>query len=216
VIKSVYIAMLLTAAMAVHADAALIVTVANTTMSVSDPTATVDVFIRADTDSHMLDNLGLEFVITPGSPRQIQFAVVQTFPGLTSDANYIFSAGGSPFGAISTNGFPNDTFIGGDATNPPAAVNVPLTDALLTRLQIVPAAGALAPIEGDVFTISLIPSANTVFFDADFNEIPFQSIAGTVTIGPAVSEIPEPSSLAIMLGMAGTLWVGKRFRRRAA
>lgn len=202
---------------AIPTQAAVMVTVRSTSMTEGMP-ATIDVFVRAELGTTVdLDNFGLEFLISPGSPRQIQFAPTQDFPGLTTDANYVFfSLGGNPVGSIAPTNFPNDTFVGGDYVGTGPA-SVPDSDVLLTRLKLLPGT-ALA---GDVFTVSLVniydastnPSGNTFFFDdGNFtNGISVDFTPGTVTIVAANAAVPEPSSAATLMAIAV---IGAWARRR--
>ena len=197
-------------------QAAVMVTVRSTSMTEGMP-ATIDVFVRAELGTTVdLDNFGLEFLISPGSPRQIQFAPTQDFPGLTTATNYVFfDVGGNPFGSIAPTNFLNDTFVGGDfAGTGPASV--PNSDVLLTRLKLLPGT-ALA---GDVFTVSLVniydastnPSGNTFFDDGSFTKgISVVFAPGTVTIVAANAAVPEPSSAATLMAIAV---IGAWSRRR--
>jgi hypothetical protein len=85
-------------------------------------------------------------------------------------------------------------------------MQVPVGGALLVRLLLRPEGGSLTPLQGDTFSISLVPSSgqgsfidNTNFADADLNTTPFTSVSGTVTIGPRA--VPEPSATAMACGI---------------
>jgi hypothetical protein len=214
-IKRILGVALLMGMFAIPTQAAVMVTVRSTLMTEGMP-ATIDVFVRAQPGTTVvLDNFGLDFLITsdtPGSPRQIQFAPTQNFPGLTTDPDYVFSSvGGDPFGNILTTIFPDDTFVGGDSASymvGTGPVTVLGTDVLLTRLQLLPGTALV----GDVFTVSLVSSANTFFDDGSLTlDIPFGSTSGKVTI----AAVPEPSSAAALMAMAGIgVWARRHRSRR--
>ena len=81
---------------------------------------------------------------------------------------------------ITTN-VPNDTFIGSDGTDDGRNVSV-TADKLLAQLTV----SAETVAAGDTFTVSLLPSFNTFFFDDAFTSISFTSTPGTVQIGETI------------------------------
>ena len=106
----------------------------------------------------------------------------------------------SPLGIVKSVGGQSNTYIGGDGTVT-GSVDIGAANDLLLQLSVTAATGALSPVPGDTFTISLIPNANTSFSD-NGTDIPFTSTAGTVTISP--TSVPEPQPL-VLLGFTALL-----------
>jgi hypothetical protein len=174
---------------------------------------TVDVSIRSTTGADLLEAFGLEFRITTASGGELRFLNPQT-GGHLSDGNYLFfnnstSALAPPGSNVSTTTYADDTYIGGDTTLA-GMVTVPVSDRLLARLELTPAAGAAAPQAGDTFLISLVSGPNT-FFIADLSdpvEVPFTVTPGAVVI----TAVPEPWTLWLAgLGGVGVL-IARRLR----
>lgn len=177
----------------------------------------VDVMIRSDNPAgDPLTGFGFEFVITPTGPRTLQFVEPQSDSHL-AQPSYVFSGNsadliaGDPVGVVSSSGGgTNNRFVGGDDTNDASDVTV-TGDQLLARLNLTSTRG-LAPIVGDVFTITLERSAFTTF-DSNAGPIDFTSVPGQVTIIGPVNPVPEPSPffLAILGGvlvMKFSRWTG--------
>ncbi len=174
----------------------------------------MDVLIRRDTGTDLLDTFGLEFRITSSGGGRFEFVNPPTDPQLT-DPEYVL-AGDSlfalfpPAGAVITSSELNDTYIGGDATISMIGVSVPTTGELLARLEV-SAATSNPPEFGESFTVNIEPTLNTFFYDPNFyldpesTPIDFSSTSGTVRMA-----IPEPSSLIIWalmgLSVAGIGW----------
>lgn len=208
---------LLLAACAIPAQAGVVVKIGDLSWNEGQPTGVLDVFVRAsDGSTATIDNLGLEFQITADvGTSQIRFASTQTFPSLASELDYLFSTGGSAFGSASTTSFTDDTAQVGDASSPPTPVVITDTFRLLTRLELVAGPGSLAPVAGDIFTVSLVSlGVNTVFYEDESFVTPVDIDAittGKITVqgGPVV---PEPSSGAALLIAAACGCL--RWRRR--
>ena len=58
---------------------------------------------------------------------------------------------------------------------------MPTTNNLLVSVQLA-VGGPVIP--GSTFLVSVVPGANTFFFDPNFNSIPFSSQSGTVLLNP--------------------------------
>lgn len=167
----------------------------------------IDVLISGSGD--LLSSFNFEFRITTAGLTRLEFVDPQSDEQL-GDASYVFAGNslavddGVPIGNVSTTSVPNDTFIGGDSTADFG--DVPVTSSrLLVRLNLTAVTG-LAPVEGDTFTISLVPLTSpgdlgdaSFFVDSAFEPIAYTSTSGTVTIGPAAAVVPEPSTLALAL-----------------
>jgi hypothetical protein len=182
----------------------------------------VDVLIRSDNPSgDLLTGFGFEFVITPVGPRTLQFVDPQPDPQL-ADPAYVFFGnsanliGGTQVGVVSASGGGvNNRFVGGDDTEDASDVLV-TGDRLLVRLALTAALG-VAPIAGDIFTITLEPTLFTSF-DSNDGPIDYSSTPGRVTITGPAAVVPEPSTFALALlasALAGAARCG-RLRRRLA
>ena len=197
-----------------HARADFVVTIGSAAVA-QGGTGTVDVLIRSTgTGGDKLSSFGFEFQVTPTGPRHLDFRNPQLDAQLGA-VNYVFAGDSGdlvstlPVGAVkSVSGGTNNQFIGGDDTNSGGDVTV-TSDKLLVRLNLTAATSA-APIVGDSFTISLIPSAFTDFRSANNALIPFTSTPGVVRI----TGVPEPSAVLLFAaGAALTLSASTRFRR---
>ncbi|HEX8203165.1 MAG TPA: PEP-CTERM sorting domain-containing protein [Isosphaeraceae bacterium] len=183
-------------------------------------TGSIDVTIRS-TGSDPLTAFSFQFVITPASPRRLEFRDPQAGTQLT-DPNYVFFGNsstptGAQIGNVSsvTPGI-NNVFSGGDDTANLADVTVTMAPRLLARLDL----AATTALAGDAFAISLTPSAPQTRFDsnatfAGTTGLPFTSTPGTVTIGAPV--VPEPASLALLaVGLPLAVWARRRRSARLA
>ncbi len=182
----------------------------------------VPVLIQSTSGPESLDFVGYQFQITTTSGRLLEFQD-SPFPDPTfSDPTYVFFGDSANQSVMSGSGFasstgePNDTFIGGDFTADGTRVIIVETSAMLLVDLPVTAVTALA---GDVFTISLVPSADVSPIGLDGNTgfsavgtfAPYDSQTGTVTI---TQTVPEPGGLTLIsLGGLGVL--GHAYRRRS-
>lgn len=191
------------------ARADLIVTIGSTTLE-QGGTGFVDVFVRSTDGSDLLGGFGVEFAITNLSGSSSLWFSVSQNDAYLSDPNYIFVGDSSALSFPPVGVGQETAYIGGDATESLVDIQVPTSDRLLARLDLTTLTSAPSAI-GDQFTISLVNSLNTFFFNSG-DELPFPTTTpGTVTI--AAAGVPEPSSLilaASALGAAGFL------RRRRA
>lgn len=169
----------------------------------------VNVYLSSDGVDPITD-FSFEFRITPvdGNPRQMLFADPQSDSQLF-DSSYVFDRASlkrdgdpslgitpSPVGDISTTLRPQDTFLGFDSDPTLLGASVGASELLLARLDLGPAVGLLAPIEGDQFQIEMVTGAGSGSFFLDLNSatdliVPFTSTSGTIT----VTAVPEPTSL---------------------
>jgi hypothetical protein len=180
-------------------------------------TGFMDVTIRSTPGTSKLDTFGIEFRIeTVLGSHRLEFVNPPSDTQLF-DAAYIFAGDsaaasvGPPSGIISTFSAPQDTYLGGDGTLSGTGVDVSSTARLLVRLEL-SAITSSGPVAGDVFSLSLVSSANTFFRDPVFNDIDFLSVPGTVTIGGAPSAVvPEPSSI-LLFTIGGCAVLLGRFR----
>jgi hypothetical protein len=191
-------------AAAAEARADFQITIGDATVSAGSATSVL-VTISGGPDDR-LDTFGVEFRLTPvNNPAGfVRFSATQSNAQLSAP-NYVFagdSAGGT--GVATTTTFTRDTYIGGDGTLSMAGVPVTPSNDLLVLLDV----SALDAAAGDRFTISLVPTANTFFFDALFNPVQFASTSGTVTVTP----VPEPAGL--VAAAAGLLAATRLVRRR--
>jgi hypothetical protein len=166
----------------------------------------VPVMIQSTSGTLPLDFVGYQFQITTTSGRLLEFQD-SPFPDPTfADSRYVFFGDSadqsimSGLGFASTSTTPNDTFIGGDFTADSATVNIAETPTmLLVDLPVM----AVTAVAGDVFTISLVPSADAspvgldgnTGFSAGGTFLPYASLPGAVTINQAV---PEPGGITIL------------------
>ena len=194
--RAILATVLIFSALATPARSAFIITVADQTIP-EGGTGTVDVTIRSTNlvSGDALSTFGFAFRITPSGPGGLNFSNPQSDAELT-DPTYVFVGNSanfvttSPLGSVS-----GDDYTGGDGTFDGSAVTV-TTPRLLVRLDLAAAAGSA----GQSFTISLVnPSTSTFFRDANFNDVPFSSVAGTVRITPVAVAVPEPGTLASAL-----------------
>jgi hypothetical protein len=197
------------------AQAGVIVKVGDLTWNEGATGGFLDVFVRADTGTTVdLDNFGYEFQISPVAltASRMFFAATQTLSGLTSDSGYVFStAGGNPF-ASSSSPF---EFVGGGDFALTGPVTIGDTFRLMTRLELLPGAGALAPEAGDQFEVNLVSSVNTLFDDGSFNNaIGFTAEKGLITVRSSSSVVPEPSSALVALVLAGCGVIGIRLKKK--
>lgn len=177
----------------------------------------VDVMIRSDTGTDLLDMFGLEFRITTGGSTRLEFVGPPSDPQLT-DPGYVLFADSlaelaPPAGNVSTVSQLNDTYIGGDGTLFGTGVAVPTTDTLLASLEVTAATGN-APQVGDTFTVSLEPGLCTFFWDPFWMDIDFSSTSGSVSVIPEPGRVVAAFFLAIALGMI--IQSTRRFWRRTA
>ena len=197
------------------AEAGLVVSIGKQNI-VEGGTGFVDVTIRSDNlVGDPLTGFGFEFVITPAGPRTLQFVDPQADLQL-AQPDYVFFGNsadlieGTPVGVVSSSGGgTNNRFVGGDDTDDVSDMTV-MADRLLARLDLTAAQG-VAPIAGDVFTITLLRSIFTSF-DSNAGPIDFTTVPGQVMI--IGSTVPEPSSL--VLALLGSLFAlqARRFGRR--
>lgn len=221
-------AMLILLISSMSASAGLIITIGNATVA-AGATTTVDILIRSDPGTTTnLASFGFEVLLTT-PPSVVHFTGPQPDAQLTEPLYVFFGDSAAhttpfPVGSVSSTLAPNDTFIGGDSTNfdpnTNSFTNVVVTDMdrLLARLEI----GADELAGNETGSLSLIPSDNTFFFDANFNDFtfvgtPFTSTSGTITVQAAGSDqnggvVPEPTSLSIFAfgGIALLVAQGRR------
>ncbi len=207
-------AVLLVAGLTARAEPILQISIGSNNIAAGQ-SGSVAVYISSNTpgSSIDLDTYNFEFQITTLSgPDHLQFATNQGDP--YSDKTYVFyqdsGAEGYPLGNVSTQGTPNNTYIGGDYTSDGAEVAVgdPM---LLTTLTVTTATG-LPPVSGDTFLISLIQDSNTYFQDGGMN-LNFTTNPGKITVEPA-NFVPEPpSAVMAAMALAGALF-GRRMIRR--
>lgn len=205
------------------AQAGLIVTVGDLTLSAGSA-GYVPVYIKTDSGTENIGFTSFEFHITTAGPTRLEFTDSPVNDPSFGDPNYVFSGQSGDEGFLGLGnavGVTHDTFIGSDqALN--ADLPVSSTSNLLLAYLPVTALTALPPIAGDVFTISLVPLAdsaplgidgNTGFSDQSLSQYyAFSSVSGSVTIAEAHAT-PEPSSLALFgLGAAG-MAIARRFRK---
>jgi hypothetical protein len=193
------------------ANADLVISIGSSTIAPGG-TGFVDVFIRSTTGADLLNGFGAEFAISTLGGTSLWFANPQS-DAQVSSPNYIFagdSAAATSSTPVATIG-PATTYNGVDATNSGNNVVVPSTNRLLARLDLTTLTSS-PPAIGDTFTISLLNTLNTGFFNSPGPDpVPYTFTSGTVIV--AASGVPEPSSLilaASALGAAGFL------RRRRA
>ena len=220
-------------ALAEPARADLIITVEDQVVSTRQG-GTIDVFIQSDNPLGDLVNFfqyQFQISLVSGSGR-FEFQPFDS-SALANDPNYIFAGlGTDPFGSVMTTDLPNDTFAGGD-NRPDLDNTVVGSDPLLiTRLIFGPGAGTLAPTDGSVFSIALVPPSRsaadqmpnsptgTSFFyyhdsDAD-SDLPngFTSVPGTITVN-GTGVVPEPGSFAALAcGLATLAAIRNKNERR--
>ncbi len=227
------------AGFAVPARGDVVISFATTPVAVGG-TGTVDVYLTSNAPDMIngygfqvqLSNLGLDGT-------QLQFTPNEDL-SYVNNPDYVFA--GNSYNLVgsttsSMTGYPNDTFGAVDSTlnnNSSPVTLTPGTPYLLASLTVttIPAPpGGAAPMPGDSFSISLVPtsgdgsalgSSNTLFNNYDYSgnngEIsatPFTSTSGTINI--VASAVPEPASivsgLAAMLSLLGVHGV-RRARRR--
>jgi len=207
-------------------------------------TGTIDVLLTSTAPMSAPDAInfyGFQLQITNNGVdnTQLAFSSSQNF-GYVSNASlnpaYVFLGDSlaaqsvPPFlGSPTQTVYPNDTFIGVDATNSTNPVLLSAGTTYLLAILSVTASTPAPPMTGDSFTISLVPpsgngsissNTNTVFDNFNFNtgtEVSatlYTSTSGTVSIVGAA--VPEPAS--IVLGLAGLILpVGiMAFKRRRA
>jgi hypothetical protein len=219
---------------AVPVRAGLIISIESASVA-QGGTGTVDVLVTSTASSgtpDLINNYGFQLQITNNGTdnTQLAFSANQDF-GYISNASrnpaYLFlgdsSAAQPPPSSIGSPGqtvYPSDTFTGADSTFSGNPVSLSSgTTYLLASLTVTTLTGA-APVVGDAFTISLVPTSgtgsmspntNTFFDNFDFNNgseisaTPFTSTSGTVSI--VSSAVPEPTSiisgLTALLVLAG-------------
>ncbi len=212
--RSFALALLIALLLVPAAQAALLVTIGSTTLSTGG-SGSVDVTISSDSGTDLLSLFGFEFRISTLGPTQLDFLSPQS-DGQLLDAAYVLAGdsltvdAGIEIGTVTTTVVPHDTFVGGDATLSGLDIPVPMTPALLVRLDLT-SLTALPPVVGDQFFIQLVHGPNTFFLDSGFADLPFSSTNGTVT----VVEIPEPAAL-ILQAIAFVVLVAAAIRRQAA
>lgn len=218
----------------VRAD--LVVSIGNSTIAPGGA-GTLDVFLRSTASTQapdLINNYAFQLQITNNGVdnTQLAFSPNQDF-GYISNTSlnpaYLFLGDSSdaqpppsPVGSTGQTVYPNDTFTGSDSTFSGNPVSLSSgTTYLLASLAVTTLTGA-APVAGDAFSISLMPtsgsgslfdSPNTYFDNFDFNNgteisaTPFTSTSGTVSIVAAA--VPEPASIicgvTALLIVAGAL-----------
>jgi hypothetical protein len=196
------------------ARADLIISIGSTSI-VEGGTGFVDVFIRSDDINELLSGFSFEFVISPmvGS-NVLAFSDPQSDAQL-NDPNYILAgasaAAGPPQTAVGVVS-PETTYVGVDGTPDASGVPVPLTNRLLARLDLSTLSSTPA-VAGNVFSIDLANTLQTIFFDDTFAAIPYTYTPGVVTVS-AASSVPEPSSLLLCTGALGAAGLIRRSRAR--
>ena len=199
-------------AFATPSKADMIVRVGNLNLA-SGATGSVDVTISSPGGTDQLDMFGAEFRITTAGSTSLQLLDPPSDLQLFSK-NYVFplddstaASVGPPSGAISSMSSPNDTYIGGDGTWSRQGATVSTLGKLLVTLNVT-AGTSNPPVVGDTFTISLVNSVNTFFWDPSGIGIPFSGNAGKVSI------VPEPGTGVMLFGLAAILGLIARKRLR--
>lgn len=204
-----------------------LITVNDLNMAEGAASATIDVTIESDNPfGDNLASFGYQFQILQSvGASQLAFGAPLTFGALGPD--YVFAgvsthSSGSALGGVSTTDYQNDTFTGlGDDTITPHDNVLVTGQKILTKLVVTP--GVIAPVEGDVFHIVLVPLAGnygtfdgsaSYFADNTDAGVAFASGTGTVTITAA--SVPEPGTFALC-GIGGlALIASRRFARKRA
>jgi hypothetical protein len=192
---------------AASAQADLIISIGNASI-VQGGTGFLDVRIRSDNGTDVLEGFFAEFAITPlvGSSTLV-FSPTQT-NGQLSQSDYVFFGNSSD--PAPNNVGPPTTLIAQDAANTLPGTTIPSAAPgfLLARLDL----SGVSAVAGDSFLVSLVNSINTDFFGPSPTIFSYTSSPGTVSITGAA--VPEPSSFLLMVGGMGA--VGWRYRRRKA
>jgi hypothetical protein len=201
------------------AQADLIITLGDAFIAPGD-TGTLDISV-ASTGGDTLSAFGMELLITksPTASSFLQFTTNQPDP--TGHANYVFlnhsaianSGGGLPFFSLplDTN-YSNDTILAADTYDPsPGYVTIDSMHSYLGTVQFQIPMGAML---GDQFQISLVNDPNFTYFeDKNGDNLTVQAVlGGTVTVA-GTTAVPEPSTLALSVVVAGGLFVAWRRRR---
>jgi len=142
------------------------------------------------------------------------FGISVTNPDITfTEANestaltYVF-AGDSLFGPVISTSPPGQSLIASDLSLSGTSLGTGATFGLGHVLFDV--AGGAGP---GLFAVTLDGFPATSLSDTSANNLNFTGIDGSITIN-AVANVPEPSSLLVLLAAAPLLWGGNRFRRK--
>jgi hypothetical protein len=207
-------------------------------------TGSIDVLLSSTASATSPDQINnLAFQLQIAGPNFLQFATSQDFSYLNAP-KYAFFGDSThwingqtvppPIGGFTqTTVYTNDTFAGSDST---LSTNPVSLDSSNTNTPVLLAVLTLdAPVGkvnvGDVYTISLVPSAGdgsmntstTTLFDnvnfsngTEISSVPYTSTPGTVTI--IAASIPEPSSIIMGLSavalLAGARWIRGPWRSK--
>jgi hypothetical protein len=185
---------------------------------------TVDVMVRSDSPAgDNLSDYGFRFLITAnaGDVGRLEFTSSQPQP--FSNSNYVFfgdsAVAPGPLGTVSSLSVPNDSYVGGDATND-SGVLVSGANRLLMSLQFT-ANTTAPPALGDAFTVTLVTGSDSFFNN---NGIPLAyndgltphagPPSGTITI--SASPVPEPGLVGLLGSGAISYGLHRRLRRKRA
>jgi len=160
---------------------------------------TIEVFITSDAND-LLDYYLVQLGITPGG---VAFSSAQSESHLV-DSRYIFAGvSGGYAGAANAFGFAATDFTDNGSGPAPQQVSPPPANPLdsPTDLLLILDLDALSP---GTYFIDIDP-LSTDFRNENFDSIPFSSIAGEIVVESSVAAVPEPSSLALFLGAAGSI-----------
>lgn len=196
---------LLCLALATPAQADLIITGENATVTPGG-VGTVD-FMISSTNSDTIDSFNLQLQITTTSGNSVlQFTPSASQPDFSINSNYVFlgTSGGPPLWSNPTEtATTNDTIAGGDFSSSDITIT---SSYLLAQVQFQADAGASL---GDTFAISLVTSAAFTNFNDGNTSIAYTSSAATVTV------TPEPATLALagVAGLTGAIYSWNRRRK---
>jgi hypothetical protein len=190
-------------------------------------TTTVDVLFSG-TSSDLINNYGFQLQVTNNGVdnTQLAFSSMQDNSyanNPTLNPSYLFlgdsTAVMNSFGPLTsptTTAYPNDTITGSDSTFSGNLVSISSGQTFLLATLTLSTVTPAAPLVGDSFTISLMPSfgdgsintnQNTYFDNFNFDTgsettaSPFTSTPGTITV--MGSAVPEPAS--IIPGLTATM-----------
>ena len=202
-----------------HAD--LVFTMSDVSLNAGEA-GSIDILINS-TSNDTLFAFGFRLQIESISPEiggSLQFAGSLTSASTPKqsnsevlDSNYVF-AGNVDASNFTANRSPVDprVFLGSDFTADLQNVVLTTSPRLLARVELQHVTLNPAASSG-TYRISLVPSASTLFNDADGNDISFVSNTGVLASGlVTVSAVPEPAAWCLMLVVAATSFAARRWR----